>query len=91
MFSRLHHAPSLVQQIFIIAWLTFLIAGVATGVFFTLVDPIELGECVSLSAFPELSKVGAYSVGFLLFWLLTSGTCFLSLFFLGVETPEKKS
>lgn len=91
MFSRPPQAPTLSQQIFTILWLSFMIAGVATGVFFSLVDPIELGSCVALPLFfPELSRIGAYSIGFLLFWALTSGTCFLSLLFLGTENPGNK-
>ena len=47
-FSQLHQPPTLKQQIMTVAWLSFLIAGVATGVFFTVVDPYALSACVSL-------------------------------------------
>jgi hypothetical protein len=70
-------------------WLTFLMAGVATTVFFAAIDPLELKACVD---FPEVSRTAAYTVGFFLFWLLTASSGLLCLFFLyprrrDVETP----
>ncbi len=60
-------------------WLTFLLAGVATMVFFAAIDPMELRACVD---FPEVSRIAAYTVGFFLFWLLTASSGMLCLFFL---------
>ena len=74
------------QRIAAILWITFLMAGVATGVFFSAIDPLELQYCVS---FPEVSRTAAYSIGFLLFWLLTSSAALLSVFF--VYPPEPKN
>ena len=61
-----------------ILWPSFIVAGVAEVVFFTVIDPQELyllGEPVTMS------RLGAYSVGFLLFWAITAAssafTCFL--------------
>lgn len=61
-----------------ILWPSFLVAGVAEVVFFTVIDPQELyllGEPVTMS------RLGTYSVGFLLFWALAAAssafTCFL--------------
>jgi hypothetical protein len=48
-----------------IFWPSFLVAIVAEGLFFTVVDPTELvlfGETVTAS------RIGIYSVGFFLFW-----------------------
>jgi len=59
-------------------WLSFLTSGIASGVFFTIIDPMELKYCISL---PEISRTGAYSIGFLLFWLLTSVTGLLAVLF----------
>lgn len=61
-----------------IFWPSFLVAIVAEGLFFTIVDPTELvvfGE-------PLLaSRTGIYSVGFFLFWAFAAAssalTCFL--------------
>ncbi|MCG3202532.1 MAG: hypothetical protein NFCOHLIN_02415 [Gammaproteobacteria bacterium] len=70
-------------------WLTFLLAGMATTVFFAAIDPMELKACVD---FPALGRTAAYTVGFFLFWLLTASSGLLCLFFLyprrrDVETP----
>lgn len=61
-----------------ILWPSFIVGGVAEGVFFTLIDPQELyllGEPV------HWSPTAVYSVGFFLFWLVAAAssafTCFL--------------
>ena len=66
------------QRIISVLWLSFLMAGMATGVFFSTIDPVELKYCVS---FPEVSRTGAYTIGFFLFWLLTSASSLLAVFF----------
>lgn len=66
------------QRIAAVLWLSFLMAGVATGIFFSLIDPEELKYCVD---FPEVSRTAAYSIGFLLFWLLTGTSSMLAVFF----------
>ena len=62
-----------------VAWLSFLMAGLATMVFFAAIDPLELQPCLN---FPEVSRTAAYTIGFLLFWLLTAASSLVSLFFL---------
>ena len=66
---------SRMQRNIAVLWPSFLTAGVATIVFFTLFDPYDL--------FPtqEVSRLGCYSVGFFLFWVLTAGTSMLTCFF----------
>jgi hypothetical protein len=66
------------QNILSVVWTSFLVAGVAEGVFFTLIDPqllYFLGEPV------HFSTIGTYSIGFFFFWLLclvsSMVTCFL--------------
>lgn len=66
------------QRIVAVLWLSFLMAGIATGVFFSAIDPVELKYCVD---FPEVSRTAAYSIGFLLFWLLTGVSSLLAVFF----------
>lgn len=78
-------AVSVKQRVITTLWLSFLMAGMATGVFFSTIDPLELKYCVS---FPEVSRTTAYSIGFLLFWLLTASSSLLSVFFL---YPSKKA
>ena len=66
------------QRIISVLWPSFLTSGIATGLFFTAFDPQEL---VLLSGQLEISRIGAYSIGFFLFWLLTSTTCALTCYF----------
>lgn len=73
---------SYAQKIIIILWLSFVMAGIATGVFFSAIDPEVLRGCVT---FPEVSRMGAYTVGFLLFWLLTATSSLLTRYFLRGE------
>ena len=61
-----------------ILWPSFVIAGMAEVVFFTVIDPQELyllGEPVTMG------RLATYSIGFLLFWGLAAAssafTCFL--------------
>lgn len=61
-----------------ILWPSFIVAGIAEGLFFTVIDPQELvvfGETL------DWSRTAVYSVGFFLFWVVTAAssamTCFL--------------
>jgi hypothetical protein len=66
------------QQVIAVLWPSFITAGIATVIFFTAFDPAEiLGEGLS----PEVTRLGAYSVGFFLFWALTASTSLLTCYF----------
>ena len=67
-----------IQQVIAILWPGFLVAGMATIVFFTLFDPEEISAC---TGGPEISRLGAYTVGFFLFWMLTSLSSLLTCYF----------
>jgi hypothetical protein len=60
-----------IQLISAVLWPSFLLAGVATSVFFVFLDPVRLldheGEA-------PLSRMAAYSLGFFLFWLLCAAS-----------------
>ena len=66
------------QRLIWIAWPGFVMAIPAVGIVFTLVDPADLQ---AFGAPLELSRSGAYTWGFLLFWALGSAcsalTCLL--------------
>ncbi|MFQ5660796.1 MAG: hypothetical protein ACE5GZ_10225 [Gammaproteobacteria bacterium] len=66
------------QRLLAVLWLSFLMAVVATGLFFSVIDPLELKYCVS---FPAVSRTGAYTIGFFLFWLLTASSSLLAVYF----------
>ncbi|MFN0038846.1 MAG: hypothetical protein ACKVP2_04995 [Burkholderiales bacterium] len=61
-----------------IFWPSFIAAGIAEGIFFTIFDPMEM------SAFGDpvtWSRTTIYSLGFFAFWVVTAAssamTCFL--------------
>lgn len=60
-----------------VLWPSFLVAGVAEGIFFTVIDPQELylfGEAV------HLSKMATYSIGFFGFWAVCAASSFMTCF-----------
>jgi len=60
-----------------IFWPSFIVAGFAEGVFFTVIDPQELylfGEPVNFS------RVATYSIGFLAFWAVCATSSLLTCF-----------
>lgn len=67
-----------IQRIIAIFWPSFLTAGIATILFFTAFDPQLL---MQVAGYGEISRIGGYTVGFFLFWLLTSSTCALTCYF----------
>jgi hypothetical protein len=61
-----------------VLWPSFVVAGIAVGVFFAVIDPQELylfGEPV------HFSSLATYSIGFFCFWAVTAAssmfTCFI--------------
>jgi len=67
-----------VQQIVSVMWPSFLTASAATIIFFTIFDPTELGM---IGGFPNVTRIGGYTIGFFCFWLLTSISCALTCYF----------
>ena len=63
------------QQVIAVLWPSFLTAGVAVIIFFTLFDPYDL--------FPHsnVNRLGLYTLGFFTFWGLTAGTSALTCYF----------
>mgnify|MGYP006276495537 CR=1 FL=1 len=58
-----------------VLWPSFLVAGVAEGVFFSMIDPHEL---VIVGIHLADSREAAYTVGFFLFWALLAIGCSLT-------------
>jgi len=67
-----------VQKIAAVLWPSFLTAGIATILFFTAFDPQLI---MAVSGYGEISRLGGYSMGFFIFWLLTSSSCALTCYF----------
>ena len=58
-----------------VLWPSFLVAGVAEGIFFTFIDPMELhflGEPI------EAGRMAVYSMGFFAFWLMAATSSLLT-------------
>ncbi len=66
------------QDIAAIAWGSFLIACLATGIFFGHVDPVELDAITTpLMDFPIEA---GYAIGFFFFWIICGLSSLLSVF-----------
>lgn len=65
------------RQMIWILWPSFVVAGVADAVFFTLIDPQELylfGDPV------DLSRTATYSIGFFAFWAVCAASSLFTVF-----------
>jgi hypothetical protein len=63
------------SMLMVVLWPAFLMACVATGVFFSLVDPMEL---IVLDERVNVHILGAYTIGFLIFWALGAFSSWLT-------------
>ena len=68
----------LVQKLSAVLWPSFLTAGLATILCFTAFDPQLI---VAVSGYGEISRLGGYTIGFFIFWLLTASSCALTCYF----------
>jgi hypothetical protein len=68
-----------VQRVISILWPSFLVAGVATVVLFTWIDPAELVLCMYDA--PVVTRLEAYSTGFFVLWFLTALASALTCYF----------
>lgn len=66
----------LLRRVISVLWPTFLVAGMAEMIFFSLFDPIEMHF---LGEEHELSRSAAYTVGFFAFWILGIVSSLLTL------------
>ena len=80
-------AMPLVQRVSAVLWPSFLLAGLATGVFFTFFDPVAILEC---EGEPPLGRTAAYSLGFFCFWLLCAGSSATTYYFLRPSVPGSR-
>lgn len=66
------------QRLIHVLWPSFIVAGIAEILFFTVIDPQELylfGEPV------HLSRLATYSIGFFGFWALCAASSMATCFF----------
>ncbi|HHJ12143.1 MAG TPA: hypothetical protein ENK00_03085 [Chromatiales bacterium] len=67
-----------IQQVVSVLWPSFLTAGIATIVTFTVFDPLQIAQCMGE---PGLTRLGAYSTGFFVFWLFAAASSGLTCYF----------
>jgi len=67
-----------------ILWPSFVVAGAASGLFFSAFDPHDLHW---FGTPLEISRLGAYTVGFLFFWFISAVACAFALW-LSTGHPE---
>ena len=72
--ARTEDTPT-IQKVIAVLWPSFLVAGLETIVFFTIFDP----QYVFMDY--DISRTGAYSVGFFLFWGFAILPCVLTMYF----------
>ncbi len=64
---------SMARRFGAVLWPSFFAAGVATMVFFAVVDPIALATITWPDL--EITRLAGYSIGFFMFWLCTLSAC----------------
>jgi len=69
-------------RVIAVLWPSFLTASLATVLFFAAFDPQEL---LVATRWAEMERLGVYSGGFFLFWLLTASACGLACLFYNHE------
>jgi hypothetical protein len=67
-----------IQKFIAVLWPSFLTAVVASGLFFSAFDPDDL---FPFDADPGISRLGIYTIGFLLFWLIAAVSAVGTLYF----------
>ena len=67
MEQNAHPQHMLRPMLMIVLWPAFLMAAVATGLFFSLVDPMEL---IIFDRRLQMHTSGVYTLGFFIFWML---------------------
>jgi hypothetical protein len=79
------------QQCIAVLWPSFLVAIVVTGLFFSAFDPDEL---YPFGKQTEVSRLGMYTIGFLIFWLVTAisgiGTLYFAITNCMRQNPESR-
>ena len=67
------------QKVIAVLWPSFLVAGAATILFSTFVDPDLFADAIGTQ---DISRLGIYSITWLLFWLMGIVTAVLTCYFL---------
>jgi hypothetical protein len=73
-----HELNRLQRDVFVVGWCSFLVAAVATMVFFAFVDPIALADITE----PPLAvdRMTGYAIGFFFFWVVAAASAVLVVY-----------
>ncbi|MGB5260630.1 MAG: hypothetical protein WBO34_08930 [Gammaproteobacteria bacterium] len=78
---------SRLQKCIAVLWPSFLVAIVATGLFFSAFDPDDLYPFGNETG---ISRLGAYTIGFLAFWLVSAVSGVGTLYFAVTNCMRQK-
>jgi len=87
-FGRSPEAVAQVRKWGAILWPSFLIAGVATMIFFANVDPADLQEATHPDL--QISRKLGYTIGFFMFWGVTAWSSMLTMLLLRPTEPPRR-
>ena len=74
------------QRIIWVLWPSFLMAIPATGVYFSLFDPVDLNL---FGIYVPADRLAAYTIGFFAFWTLGAGSSAMTFFLMRNTGPDK--
>lgn len=78
---------SMIRRVGAVIWPSFFAAGVATIMFFAVVDPVALAT-ITWPEF-EVSRLAGYSIGFFMFWLCTLSACLFTAMLIAPPLPAR--
>jgi uncharacterized membrane protein SpoIIM required for sporulation len=76
------------QAVFVVGWISFLVAAIATMVFFAFFDPVDLIGMIDDEL--EVGRDAGYAAGFFFFWALCA-LCSGVTAYLVRTAPKRKS
>lgn len=80
---------SMTRRFGAVLWPSFFAAGVATMVFFAVVDPIALATITWPDV--EITRLAGYSIGFFMFWLCTLSACLFTAMLISPPLSARES
>lgn len=75
------------RRIGAVVWPSFFAAGVATMVFFAIVDPLELAQITWPRI--DITRQAGYTIGFFMFWLCTFSACLFTSLLIVPVMPKR--
>jgi hypothetical protein len=66
------------RDVFVVGWCSFLVASVATMIFFAFVDPLALADITEPPL--HVDRMSGYALGFFFFWLLAATSAALTVY-----------